>query len=162
MWALVVVMSQKGLGDFTNLLKRFGMEDLETFLVIGSIEAFDKRIFIRSMGRTDVGLDAETEQKPDERGRKITSSSSPDETRIAIKSHPRRNPRALQKVNDGFQNSLRMEIGTDLSIKEDGGTSIDEIENFNHVLLLACWISWNARNAFARPFELLQVVGDAR
>jgi hypothetical protein len=61
--------------DGCQLVKRFGMEDLETFLIIGSIESFDKSIFIGAVGWTHIGLDTETEEKPDEWGRKAAESA---------------------------------------------------------------------------------------
>ena len=148
MRALSIVMNQEGLCDCTNLLKCLRMEDLGTFLVIGSIEPFDKRIFIRSMGRADIGLDAYAEQKTDQRGGKIASRGSPDEAWIAIKCHLMRAAICLQKAQHRFQNGLRMEIGADLSIEQDRCTGIDEIEDLNHMLLLPRRVGWNARNTF--------------
>jgi len=84
---LSVVMNLKGLCNLTNLLKRLGMENLETFLIIRSIEPFNKRIFVGPMRGTHVRLDTETEQKPDERGRKVASGGSAGEARITIKGH---------------------------------------------------------------------------
>lgn len=162
MRALGVVMNQEGLSDGTNLLKRLGMENLETFLVIRSIEPLNKRIFVGPMGGTHVRLDTEAEQKPDERGRKVASGSSASEARITIKGHVMWAAVRLQKAEHRFQNGLRMKIGADLSIEQDRSTGVDEIEDLNHMLLLPRRVGWNARNTFARPFELLQEVRDAR
>jgi hypothetical protein len=85
MRALGIVMNKEGFCDGTNLLECLGMQDLETLLIIGAIESFNKGVFIGSMGWTHVGLDAETEQKPDEWGRKVASGGSTGEARIAIK-----------------------------------------------------------------------------
>lgn len=49
MRALGVVMNQEGLRDRTNLFQRLGLENLETFLGIGAIEPFHKRIFVGPM-----------------------------------------------------------------------------------------------------------------
>lgn len=87
MRALHVVMNQEGLRDGTNLLKRLGLENLETFLIIRSIEPFNKRIFVGPMRGTHIGPDTEAEQKPDERGRKVASGGSTSEARITIKGH---------------------------------------------------------------------------
>ena len=85
MRTLRVVMNQEGLRDSTNLFQRLGLENLETFLVIGAIEPFNKRIFVGPMRGTHVRLDTETEQKPDEWRRKVASGGSTGEARIAIK-----------------------------------------------------------------------------
>jgi hypothetical protein len=146
--ALSLGMNQERFRDFTNLFKRIRMEDLETFLVVGAIEPFDKRIFVRSMRWTDMGLDANAEQKTDQRRRKIAPCGSPYTARITIKGELTWAAIRLQKAQHRFQNGLCMEIGTDLGLKEKRSSCIDEIEDLNHMLLLPSRISRNARNAF--------------
>lgn len=77
MRTLSVVMNQEGVSHLTNLLKRLGMKDLETFLVRCSIESFSKRIFVWSMGWTHIGLNPHTKEKTDQRRGKVASCGSP-------------------------------------------------------------------------------------
>jgi hypothetical protein len=109
-------------------------------LVVGSVQAFDKRIFIGAVRRTNLGLDTETEQEPDEWGRKVAARGSANEARIAVKRDVMRAAVGLQKAEHCFQNGLGMEISAHLGIEENGRTRVDKIKNFNHMLLLACRI----------------------
>jgi hypothetical protein len=87
---------------------------------------------------------------------KPPKARSTSEARIAIKGHLMRTAVGLEKVQHCFQNGLRMEIGTDLSIEQDRRTSINEIEDLNDMLLFAGRICWNARNTFEVDLHFLE------
>ena len=65
--SLHIVMDQEGFRDLAYLLKRLRPMDLDTLLVVGAMVALDKGIFVGSMRRTDIGLNAQTEQESHQR-----------------------------------------------------------------------------------------------
>src|SRR5512142_62207 len=124
--------------------------------------ALDKGVLVRSMWRTDVGMDSQTQQKANKWRGKIAAGGSPDEARVAIKGYLGRQAMSLQEMDDRFQCGLGVKIRLDLGLQQDRGPRVHKVEDFDDMLLLAGGVGGDARNIFEihldffereRPFQ---------
>ncbi len=98
--SLRIVMDQEACRHLTDLFQRVWPMHLQTLLIERAMVPLHVAIFIRTARRADVGLDPQTQQEAHERGGKIASGGSANETRVAIKSDAGRQAIAVQKTDD--------------------------------------------------------------
>jgi hypothetical protein len=83
----------------------------------------------------------------------------PREPWITVKGEHRGQTIALQELHEGVQSRFCREILANYGMKPDGGTCIDKITSFHHVLPLAQRLSRHRRVIFEIHLNLLQGFG---
>ena len=118
--------------------------------------AFDKRIFVGTLWGTDLGLNAQTQQKAPQCRGKIPATGTAHPARITIKSQHGRQAIRAQEGGHGFQSGFRMKIIMRLSTEHNGGACIDKIEHLDDMLVLALGISGDSGGILEIHLDLLE------
>src|SRR6266581_1250814 len=84
MGSLPVVMLLIRSRHFGRFLQRGRPMHQHTLVFVGAVRAFDIGLLLRLVRRTDVGVDAQTEEKPTQGRREIAATLAPYPTRIAV------------------------------------------------------------------------------
>lgn len=104
------------------------------------MRAFDEAILVRMMGITDLHLNAQTGCKAQEGGREIAAMGTADPAHVAVESDLLGQPRPLPGLRQAIFGRFGREGVAHLSLKQDGGAHIDDIEGFDHMVPLAIGI----------------------
>ena len=94
-------------------------------------------------------------KKAHERGGEIPSSSTANQTGVIINRQHSRQAMLAEKLGNHLQESFRIEVGPDLPMQPDRGTSIDKVSNLNHMLPFPLWISRHTTGIFEVELDFL-------
>ena len=138
MRTLLVVMVQKLFGHAPHFRERPGMVHQQTFLFVRAVISLHVGIFVWPLRGTDIGGNAQADEKTDQRGGKLPSATTAD-----------RNHVSRSKVNLGGRPEMRKNariaiLGrllpkgiVRLSGKQDRGPSVDKMTDFDYLLAFA-------------------------
>src|SRR5215467_742721 len=104
--------------------------DQQALIFVGAVEAFDVGLLLWLLGRTDVWLNAQTEQEATESRREVSPTLAPHPSGIAIKGEHGRQPIAAQKGDHRIKGSLSTEIVAHLRFQQDGGACVHKVAGF--------------------------------
>jgi hypothetical protein len=153
--ALLVVMSQKRLGELRNLRERGWSMDLQALLTKRAMKSFDVRIQIGSTRGDNIGYHPKTEQEAHQCRGEIPSGRAANKAWIIVKGEHGRQAMLAQKLDDRFKQGFGIEIATHLTVQPDGGASIDKIGNLHDMLALPFWISGDLTSVLQIELDFL-------
>ncbi len=140
---LVIVMMHELLGDLANLLQSGRLMDLQALLMVASVISLNGRIFIwaDASGQTLGGIPRH-KRKRRRRDLKIASAGTAHPSAVTIKGQRGGQARGAQEADHRIEGAIAHEKHHGAGrLPQDGGTGVDKIEHFDHVLALALGIS---------------------
>src|SRR2546426_774516 len=87
-------------------------------------------------------------QKREPRGREVAALGSPDPAGVPVEGNGVGQSVCLKRLGHGQQRRFCRKIGTDMTGEEHRGALVDDVERFDHVLLLAVRIGGHAGSIF--------------
>src|SRR5262249_22236317 len=133
--------------------------DLQTFLLVGAMVAFDKRIEVWPSRRTNAHLDHKAQPEAQERRGTLALMALSHKAWVAVDRDHVRQPLVCDNRSGSLDGAGHGKITPRLSRDQDGGAHIDDIENLDHVLLLALWLRRNSRGILKVQLPTLQGFG---
>jgi len=98
-------------------------------------------IEIWAMRRTDIGDNLQAQQEAQESGGEIATTGQALPSGVTIEGDAIRLALLPKHLCHGLESGLSMKMGVNVRSHQDGGSHIHDIQNFDHMLLLAIRIS---------------------